>query len=197
MDPEQYKYDYSKKSRLDNKTDTNEDNVDSIDVHALAYDHLRDSITINTAELDPSKFKLSESGNQFIYGNVGIANDDDVTIYNYSRDNMIEELKEKIESLKADLKIALDLKLETLPVMTSGVYKITIPVDIRNSYHFNSELLQQLKESIDNKYGTDSNILLVNFNLEDITDIHESAIDEEIQRLENLKKEIKEKRKFI
>lgn len=107
-------------------------------------------------------------------------------------DKISEKLKfdneKEISELKEKLKMLLELKIKTLPVISTGVYMIEFPEDVRPN--IKRDVLIQIKEELNKRYGND-NILLCGIN--GIERITEESLDEKIKNLMKIKEELKKR----
>lgn len=104
-----------------------------------------------------------------------------------------EEVKNIVEKetrkLREDLAKLLDLKIKVLPPFSSGIYL----VEFENLKPYEMEkLLKMLQENINKRYNNDSIVLIGINKIKDVTETYEDEIDKEIERLQKLKKELKD-----
>lgn len=104
-----------------------------------------------------------------------------------------EEVKNIVEKetrkLREDLAKLLDLKIKVLPPFSSGIYL----VEFENlKPHEMEKLLKMLQENINKRYNNDSIVLIGINKIKDVTETYEDEIDKEIERLQKLKKELKD-----
>lgn len=103
-----------------------------------------------------------------------------------------ELVEEKTTEIRNKLATLLDLKIKVLPPFSSGFYLIEFEQEIEP--HKMKEIMSLLRKEINKRYNNDSILLVGIRKIEDISykENYNKIIDNEIKRLEELRKELNE-----